>query len=94
MEPEKPENAGSNHEAVAADSLANQAVALAAELLAAANAQQTHAERTQAQRIARLMEDPAGKELTIALVDQAFRSHNPARVARTTMPPPSRRMMA
>ena len=27
------------------------------------------------------MEDPHGKELTIALVDQAFRSHRPARIA-------------
>ena len=28
-----------------------------------------------------MMEDPSGKELTIALVDQAFRSRRPARIA-------------
>ena len=33
------------------------------------------------QRLARLMEDPRGKELTIALTDQAFRSRRPARIA-------------
>ena len=68
-------------EAIAADFLAPKAVELAAQLLIAANAQQTEAERSQAQKIARMMEDAAGEELTIALIDQAFRSHNPARTA-------------
>lgn len=70
-----------NPEAVAPDSLAQEAVELAAHLLAAANAQQVEAERRQAQKIAGMMEDPAGKELTIALIDQAFRSQRPARIA-------------
>lgn len=67
--------------AMAADSTAYEAVNLAAELLVAANAQQTEAERSQAQKIARMMDDPAGKDLTIALVDQAFRSRRPSRIA-------------
>jgi RHH-type proline utilization regulon transcriptional repressor/proline dehydrogenase/delta 1-pyrroline-5-carboxylate dehydrogenase len=71
----------SNPAPIAAESLAQEAVALAAQLLVAANAQQVEAERRQAQKIAGMMEDPAGKELTIALIDQAFRSHRPARIA-------------
>lgn len=61
--------------------LPQRAVALAEKLLAAAKATQTDAERDQAQKIARMMEDPRGKALTIALSDQAFRSHRPTRVA-------------
>src|SRR5262245_44244727 len=62
-------------------SLAGEAVQLAAALLEQANRQQTEGERSQAQKIARMIDDPAGKELTIALVDQAFRSRRPARIA-------------
>ena len=62
-------------------SLPQRAVNLAEALLAAAKANQTDAERDQAQKIARMMDDPRGKALTIALADQAFRSHRPARVA-------------
>ena len=36
--------------------------------------QQTAQEHSQAQKIARMMEDPHGKDLTIALADQAFRN--------------------
>ncbi len=61
--------------------LAQQAVDLAERLLIAARSQQHSAEREQSERLARMMDDPAGKELTIAMVDQAFRSHQPARVA-------------
>src|SRR5207244_1142431 len=43
--------------------------------------QETPAEIAQARRLARMMEDPRGKELTIALVDQAFRSRRPERIA-------------
>lgn len=64
-----------------AANLPQQAVALAEDLLRAAQTQQTEAERSQAEKIARMMEDPRGKDLTIALADQAFRSHQPARVA-------------
>jgi RHH-type proline utilization regulon transcriptional repressor/proline dehydrogenase/delta 1-pyrroline-5-carboxylate dehydrogenase len=61
--------------------LARQAVDLAERLLIAARSQQQSAEREQSERLARMMDDPAGKELTIAMVDQAFRSHQPARIA-------------
>ncbi len=61
--------------------LPERAVILAQDLLAAAKANQSDAERDQAQKIARMMDDPRGKALTIALADQAFRSHRPARVA-------------
>ncbi|MDH3599574.1 MAG: proline dehydrogenase family protein [Candidatus Tectomicrobia bacterium] len=64
-----------------ANDLLQQALALAADLLRVAQAQQTEAERSRAEKIARMMEDPRGKDLTIALADQAFRSHQPARVA-------------
>lgn len=60
---------------------AHRAVELAESLLREARAGQTHEERARAERLARLMEDPRGKELTIALTDQAFRSRRPERVA-------------
>src|SRR6266404_4112571 len=60
---------------------ARRAVDLAETLLREARAGQTHDERGRAERLARLMEDPAGKELTIALTDQAFRSRRPERIA-------------
>jgi RHH-type transcriptional regulator, proline utilization regulon repressor / proline dehydrogenase / delta 1-pyrroline-5-carboxylate dehydrogenase len=63
------------------DDLPQQAVALAERLLRTARQEQTAAEQEQAARLARMMADPAGKELTIALVDQAFRSHHPDRIA-------------
>ena len=59
--------------------LAETAVNLAQQLLKEAQSQKTSAEHSQAQKIARMMDDPLGKELTIALVDQAFRSHHPDR---------------
>src|SRR5262249_58331193 len=46
-----------------------------------ARAQQTPDERAQSRKLARMMADPHGKELTIALADQAFRSHRPERIA-------------
>lgn len=61
--------------------LAQEAVALAEKLLKQSKEEKTHQEHGQAQKIARMMEDPLGKELTIALVDQAFRSHQPDRIA-------------
>ena len=60
---------------------ASRAVELAATLLREAQAQETADEKAQARRLARMMEDPRGKELTIALIDQAFRSRRPARIA-------------
>ncbi|WP_089935244.1 proline dehydrogenase family protein [Candidatus Entotheonella palauensis] len=61
--------------------LAQEAIALAEALLRQAQSEQTAREHEQGHKIARMMGDPAGKELTIALVDQAFRSHRPARIA-------------
>jgi RHH-type proline utilization regulon transcriptional repressor/proline dehydrogenase/delta 1-pyrroline-5-carboxylate dehydrogenase len=61
--------------------IAERAVALAADLLRKAAALQTPAEHAQAQKLARMMEDPHGKALTIALADQAFRSQRPERIA-------------
>src|SRR5437870_11696609 len=60
---------------------ARRAVDLAEALLREARAGQTPDERARAERLARMMEDPRGKELTIALVDQAFRSRRPERIA-------------
>jgi RHH-type proline utilization regulon transcriptional repressor/proline dehydrogenase/delta 1-pyrroline-5-carboxylate dehydrogenase len=61
--------------------LAQRAVELAAALLREARAGQTPEEHAQARKLARMMADPHGKELTIALADQAFRSHRPERIA-------------
>src|SRR5262249_23505355 len=47
------------------DDLPQQAVALAERLLRTARQEQTAAEEEQAARLARMMADPAGKELTI-----------------------------
>jgi len=63
------------------DVLAQEAIALAEALLRRAQSHQTAREYEQGQKIARMMDDPVGKELTIALVDQAFRSHRAARIA-------------
>jgi RHH-type transcriptional regulator, proline utilization regulon repressor / proline dehydrogenase / delta 1-pyrroline-5-carboxylate dehydrogenase len=60
---------------------ARRAVELAEALLREARAGQTQDERARAERLGRLMEDPRGKELTIALTDQAFRSRRPERIA-------------
>src|SRR6266545_4616857 len=61
--------------------LAHRAVELAEALLREARAQQTPEERAQARKLARMMADPHGKELTIALADQAFRSRRAERIA-------------
>ncbi|MDJ0753195.1 MAG: proline dehydrogenase family protein [Ardenticatenaceae bacterium] len=61
--------------------LAEQAVALAAELLQEASQQQTPLEKAQGAKIAGMMEDPEGKVLTLALTDQAFRARNAGRIA-------------
>src|SRR4029453_10828572 len=60
---------------------AERAIVLAEALLAESRAGQTAEERARAERLARLMEDPRGKELTIALTDQCFRSRRPERIA-------------
>lgn len=60
--------------------LAHHAVDLAANLLKAARTEQTSDEKRQAAKIAGMMKDPMGKVMTMALSDQAFRSHDPARI--------------
>src|SRR6266511_2635196 len=60
---------------------AARAVSLAEALLRDARALQTADERAQARKLARMMADPHGKELTIALIDQAFQSRRPERIA-------------
>jgi RHH-type proline utilization regulon transcriptional repressor/proline dehydrogenase/delta 1-pyrroline-5-carboxylate dehydrogenase len=69
------------HCSASVDDLPQKAVQLAERLLRTARQEQTSTEQEQAARLARMMADPAGKELTIALVDQAFRSHHPDRIA-------------
>src|SRR5262245_17167852 len=61
--------------------LAHRAVELAEALLREARAQQTNDERAQARKLARMLADPHGKDLTIALADQAFRSRRPEYIA-------------
>lgn len=63
------------------EELAEKAVQLAAVLLEEAQRQQTYGERARGAKIAAMMDDPQGKMLTMTLSDQAFRSHNPARIA-------------
>ena len=63
---------------------AGRAVDLAATLLRAAHAQETPEEKSQARRLARMMEDPRGKELTIALVDQSQKGQT-SRIATSTL---------
>jgi len=60
---------------------AQRADELAEALLLEARAGQTSEERGRAERLARLMEDPRGKEFTVALTDQCFRSRRPERIA-------------
>ena len=61
--------------------LGAQAIELAAQWLGQAKEQQTSSETQQAAKIAGMMHDPDGKTLTMLLVDQAFRSHDPVRIA-------------
>ncbi len=68
-------------EVATGERLRHRAVELAETLLREARARQTPEERAQAGKLARMMADPHGKELTIALADQAFRSRRPGRIA-------------
>ena len=61
--------------------LASEAVALAAELLAASQREELPGEHRQAARLARMMQDPAGKAFTLELADQVLRPQTPARAA-------------
>lgn len=59
---------------------AQQAIVLAAQLLDAANQQQTSKERSWHALFARMLSDPAGKAFTLSVTDQCFRSRDPARI--------------
>jgi RHH-type transcriptional regulator, proline utilization regulon repressor / proline dehydrogenase / delta 1-pyrroline-5-carboxylate dehydrogenase len=72
---------GATDDIAIGERLAHRAVGLAEALLREARAQQTPEERAQARKLARMMADPHGKGLTIALADQAFRSRRPERIA-------------
>ncbi|QDV30588.1 Bifunctional protein PutA [Planctopirus ephydatiae] len=53
----------------------------AEQLLVKSRLAQTSAEKKAAQNVAGMMNDRAGKSLTLAMVDEVFRSHQPARQA-------------
>ena len=63
------------------DEIADEAVILAGKLLEDARQRETLDERAQAAKMARMMEDPHGKAMTMAMCDQVFRCHRPARIA-------------
>lgn len=63
------------------DALVEAAVRLAADLLAWAQAKERPPEREQAARLARMMDDPAGKAFTLTLADQVFRPPTAHRAA-------------
>lgn len=50
-------------------------------LLRAALAQQTYHEKREAAKLGRMMNDPAGKAFTFAMVDEVFRSRSPGKTA-------------
>ncbi|MEM7800620.1 MAG: proline dehydrogenase family protein, partial [Chloroflexota bacterium] len=67
-------------EPISLEEITDQAVELAANLLTAAQAEQNTSEKRQASKIAGMMHDKNGKTMTMALSDQAFRSHDPRRI--------------
>jgi len=69
------------HTSVSRD-YAQEAAALAEELLRAALEQQRAAESARARQVAGLIEDPAAKALTMTLTDRLFRSADAARAAK------------
>ncbi|XZE45375.1 bifunctional proline dehydrogenase/L-glutamate gamma-semialdehyde dehydrogenase [Pirellulaceae bacterium SH467] len=63
------------------DAIVVQALSRAEALLRAALAQQTVPEKQEAAKLGRMMNDPAGKAFTFAMVDEVFRSHTPSKTA-------------
>lgn len=61
--------------------LEEKAIALAALILFEATHLQTHAEKSRQQQLARMMNDPLGKDFTTAMTDQCFKSDNNTRIA-------------
>ena len=64
------------------EGLVEAAVALAAQLLDEGRRRASPQQRRQAERLARLLEDPAGLALSLALTDDVTRIEDPARAAR------------
>lgn len=64
------------------DIIAARSVALAEDLLTTALDVQTREESAEAEKLARLVGDPAGKAFTFAMVDEVFRSHDPGVAAK------------
>jgi len=62
--------------------LISEAVALAGRLLVDGQRRSSRGQRRQAERLARLIEDPAGLALSLALTDEVIRIDEPARAAR------------
>ncbi|WP_411846328.1 proline dehydrogenase family protein [Roseibacillus persicicus] len=67
--------------AAATDSLAQEAITLAAKLLSQSLESETAEEKKDAVKLAAMMEDPAGKELTFHLTDRILRAPEPKRAA-------------
>lgn len=61
--------------------LADKAVELAEMILNEANARMKYSEKVQAKQLSRMMDDPAGKALTLVLADRVFRPVTPSRSA-------------
>ena len=73
--------AAAKRTALSDDALVDEAVRLAADLLACAQAEERPPEREQSAQMARLMNDPEGKAFTLALADQVFRPPTARRAA-------------
>lgn len=63
------------------DIVAQEAIALAADILRASTARETAADKANLAKVAGLIEDRDGKELTVAMADQVLRIKNPRRSA-------------
>src|SRR5436190_23998774 len=59
------------------DAICADAIELAAALAAESVKVQQPVEKAEAAQLARMMDDPAGKAFTLAMVDRVFRSHDP-----------------
>ncbi|MBT8037913.1 MAG: bifunctional proline dehydrogenase/L-glutamate gamma-semialdehyde dehydrogenase [Verrucomicrobiae bacterium] len=68
-------------QSLSAEQVADLAVELAGEILSVANENQKVSERYQGWKMARMMHDPMGKTLTLAMADQVFRSPTDSRSA-------------
>ncbi len=64
------------------DTICENASLLAEHLLSVALSQRTQPEQEEAAKLGRLMDDPAGKAFTFAMVDEVFRSHDASVSAR------------